>query len=140
MADQLAHIFVLAGLSFLTNEVVGQSIVHIWIYILAYIVVSSPVSVLIGFSIPKIIPGQRVKSISNVSKYIGVLERILILTFIFVNQFEAIGFLIAAKSIFRFNEAKEGQKQKAEYFLFGTLLSFTVAVLVGISVTLLLKN
>ncbi|MFO7902720.1 MAG: hypothetical protein R6U98_08675, partial [Pirellulaceae bacterium] len=34
--------------------------------------------------------------------WIGRLERVLILTFFLLQRFEAIGFLIAAKSIFRF--------------------------------------
>ena len=43
-----------------------------------------------------------------------------------IGQPGAIGFLVAAKSILRFEEAK---KQKlAEYVLIGTLLSFTLAM------------
>ncbi len=62
-----------------------------------------------------------------------MIERVLILTFIILNQFEAIGFLIAAKSVFRFGEIKDSNQQKtAEYILIGTLLSFSLAILVGI--------
>lgn len=43
-----------------------------------------------------------------------------------VPDFIGIGFLVAAKSILRFEEAK---KQKlAEYVLIGTLLSFSLAI------------
>ena len=57
---------------------------------------------------------------------IGQLERALIFVFIFVGHPAGIGFLVAAKSILRFEEAK---KQKlAEYVLIGTLLSFTLAI------------
>lgn len=59
-------------------------------------------------------------------KLIGQLERALIFIFIFTGYPAGIGFLVAAKSILRFEEAK---KQKlAEYVLIGTLLSFALAI------------
>lgn len=59
-------------------------------------------------------------------KMIGQLERALIFLFVFTGQPAGIGFLVAAKSILRFEEAK---KQKlAEYVLIGTLLSFSLAI------------
>ena len=62
---------------------------------------------------------------------IGWLERGLMLIFVVMSQYEAIGFLIAAKSILRFNEASSGS-EKSEYVLTGTLLSLTIALLLGI--------
>jgi hypothetical protein len=59
-------------------------------------------------------------------KLIGQLERSLIFLFIFVGQPAGIGFLVAAKSILRFEEAKE--QKLAEYVLIGTLLSFSIAI------------
>ena len=64
---------------------------------------------------------------------IGWLERGLMLLFVIMAQYEAIGFLIAAKSILRFNEASSGS-EKSEYVLTGTLLSLTIALCLGISV------
>ena len=62
----------------------------------------------------------------NGGKLIGQLERTLIFVFVFIGQPAGIGFLVAAKSILRFEEAK---KQKmAEYVLIGTLLSFSLAI------------
>jgi hypothetical protein len=62
----------------------------------------------------------------NGGKRIGQLERALIFLFIFIGQPAGIGFLVAAKSILRFEEAK---KQKmAEYVLIGTLWSFSLAI------------
>lgn len=62
-------------------------------------------------------------------KLIGNVERWLIIIFILCGQFEAIGFLIAAKSIIRY---KEGAIGKTEYVLAGTLLSVLIAVLSGL--------
>jgi hypothetical protein len=58
-----------------------------------------------------------------------VLFRSLIVVFILIRQFEAIGFLLAAKSIMRF---KSDESLKTEYLLTGTLLSFAIAIGTGL--------
>ena len=63
---------------------------------------------------------------------IGWLERGLILLFVVLSQYEAIGFLVAAKSILRFGEASKDEK--SEYVLTGTLLSLAIAVCLGLVV------
>lgn len=60
---------------------------------------------------------------------IGNLERWLVVFFVCIDQYEAIGFLIAAKSILRFNELKGSEK--SEYVLTGTLLSLFIAISCG---------
>lgn len=59
-------------------------------------------------------------------KLIGQLERALIFLLILIGQPAGIGFLVAAKSILRFEEAKK--QELAEYVLIGTLLSFSLAI------------
>lgn len=54
---------------------------------------------------------------------IGQLERGLIYFFVLVGQPEAVAFLVAAKSVFRFGELSKSRKE-AEYILIGTLMSF----------------
>jgi hypothetical protein len=68
----------------------------------------------------------------NAGKMIGILERLLTLTFIITNHYEAVGFLIAAKSILRY---RNDDTLKTEYVLIGTMLSFGIAVGLGIIVT-----
>ncbi|MBA7516227.1 hypothetical protein ES705_08273 [subsurface metagenome] len=63
---------------------------------------------------------------------IGIVERVMVLTFVLVNQYTAITVIFAAKSIARFNELKD--RKMAEYYLIGTLVSITFALLVGIIV------
>ncbi len=63
---------------------------------------------------------------------IGYVERLLIFIFVILNQYEAIGFLVAAKSILRFNESRDDKKY-AEYVLYGTLLSVLLAIVIGIA-------
>lgn len=74
------------------------------------------------------------RSLPNAGKYIGMIERILVFIFILLNKWEAIGLLIAAKSVFRFNDLKESNNRKlTEYILIGTLLSFSMAILTGLA-------
>ncbi|PSL06581.1 DUF3307 domain-containing protein [Cecembia rubra] len=80
-------------------------------------------------------------SLANAGKYIGILERLLVFVFILIDQWEAVGFLIAAKSIFRFGDLKESKDRKlTEYILIGTLLSFGIAIVTGIITAYLIKT
>ena len=64
-------------------------------------------------------------------RLIGNLERLFIFLIIIVaNDLTAIGFVITAKSIVRFEEIKDSKKF-AEYYLIGTLTSTIIAVLAG---------
>lgn len=78
---------------------------------------------------------RTVVEVSHISfhsgELIGWLERGLIVIFVVLSQYEAIGFLIAAKSILRFGETSKGN-EKSEYVLTGTLLSLTVALCPGV--------
>ena len=65
-------------------------------------------------------------------RIIGTCERFLMLIFVILAQYEAIGFLVAAKSILRFSSTKESEK--SEYVLAGTLLSIAVAIVLGLIV------
>jgi hypothetical protein len=67
------------------------------------------------------------KDLPNAGQLIGIMERFLTLSLILAGQYEAVGLIIAAKSILRFNDT-----QKNEYVLVGTLLSFGIAVIVAI--------
>lgn len=56
---------------------------------------------------------------------IGILERLVILPLVWLGQWGAIGFVLAAKSVARFKELE--QRDFAETYLVGTLTSFLVA-------------
>jgi len=72
------------------------------------------------------------QSLPNAGKLIGIVERFLALALIIMGQYEAVGLIIAAKSILRFNGT-----QKSEYVLVGTLLSFGIAAFSGILISLI---
>jgi len=68
--------------------------------------------------------------IPNAGKLIGIIERWLVLVFVLIGQFEAVGFLLASKSILRYGESNK--TGKTEYVLIGTMLSFGIAIVSGI--------
>lgn len=77
----------------------------------------------------KFIEQSRNESLKNAGKYIGMLERLFIFGFVLLHQYAAIGFLIAAKSIFRFSDLSRAKDRKlTEYILVGTLLSVILAI------------
>lgn len=70
--------------------------------------------------------------IKEAGKYIGMLERLFIFIFIITSFWEGVGFLLAAKSIFRFGDLKENKEIKlTEYILIGTLISFGLGILIA---------
>lgn len=71
--------------------------------------------------------------IRNGGRYIGYLERALVLLLVLINHPAGIGFLIATKSILRFGEIREASQRKvAEYIIIGTFLSFGWAILIAV--------
>lgn len=108
---------------------------HILLLITLLIFLTTPASIIIKTFIAKWAPdgNEKDQSLQHAGKYIGFLERLLVFVFLIFNHWEAVGFLLAAKSIFRFGDLKESKDRKlTEYVLIGTLLSFGIALLTGI--------
>jgi len=144
-ADQAVHLLSLTGLVFLYSGISDSRMLidpepRVLAIILAYLFCTKPTNLLIkhllkAFRIEYIIessPSEEEKSLPNVGKLIGISERFLALTLILIGQYEAVGLIIAAKSILRFNDMK-----KSEYVLVGTLLSFAAALFAGIMVSMI---
>ncbi|WP_170266409.1 DUF3307 domain-containing protein [Phaeocystidibacter luteus] len=69
-------------------------------------------------------------SLKRAGAYIGHLERILIFIFIVTGHWEGVGFLLAAKSIFRYGDlTRKEHRMQTEYVLLGTLTSFIGGIL-----------
>ncbi|NPA09620.1 MAG: DUF3307 domain-containing protein [Chlorobi bacterium] len=139
--DQALHIAVIAGISFYFNEfnfefLKDQEILKI---LMAALFLTTPASIFIKIllsswtPVPETQNNIQTESLSSAGKYIGILERLLVFTFIVVNHWEGVGFMVAAKSVFRFSDLAQAKQRKlTEYVLIGTLLSFGMAVLTGI--------
>lgn len=68
------------------------------------------------------------KTIKNVGALIGTLERIIIVLLLSVNQYAAIGLVLTAKSVARYDKISK-EPAFAEYYLLGTLLSTLIVIL-----------
>lgn len=64
----------------------------------------------------------------NAGRMIGTLERIIMVIFIAIGQYSAVGLVLTAKSIARYDRISKDQVF-AEYYLLGTLLSTICAVI-----------
>lgn len=107
-----------------------------WSYLTALVFLIFAVSIIMNVLLFKwseqIMDGED-QSLPNAGKYIGILERLLVFIFIITDHWEAVGFLITAKSVFRFGDLKESKDRKlTEYILIGTLLSFGFAILTSL--------
>ncbi len=135
--DQILHLAVLLAVWYAIvqplidiNEVTFLNNPGWWLICLSYFIVIWPSGILIGMLTKKwqdTLDDEN--SLPGAGMWIGMLERFLLLTFVLLGQFQAIGLLITAKSIFRFDHKN---RATGEYILIGTLLSFALAVLIGI--------
>lgn len=147
--DQIAHyisIFLIWAYMLITNPSFFSCHhipITIWVILCAYIAILSPSSVLIKSFMDYegwLLKDPSLQGMPNAGKWIGYLERTLILTFILTSNVEAIGFLLAAKSIFRFGELNKARDIKiTEYVLIGTFVSFTIAILIGFAAKWLIE-
>jgi len=148
--DQAAHLLTLFVLWCLFVAPAGWapkqwlSVMHsetTWAIAAGYLMVTYPLSLLLANATQRWrreAEEQTMRSsvsLNEAGKWIGIFERILVFTFVISNHFEGIGFLIAAKSILRFNDIKGNEARKeAEYILIGTLMSFSLSILIGLIV------
>ncbi|SJZ53139.1 Protein of unknown function [Sediminibacterium ginsengisoli] len=73
------------------------------------------------------------ESLQHAGQLIGIMERLMVFVFIMYGKWEGVGFLLAAKSVFRFGDLKDARDMKlTEYVLIGTFLSFGIALLTGL--------
>jgi hypothetical protein len=139
--DQILHLITIVIIaSFYKNLTVDFTVFdnQFWMLITGILFLTKPTSIFIKNTISIWTPESKNKnddSLENAGNYIGIFERLFVFCFILTGHFEAIGFLLAAKSIFRFGDLKEAKDRKlTEYVLIGTLLSFGVALLTGLLV------
>lgn len=140
IADQMAHLAIIASVAYLFHadivlpvQMMDETITSFsipWL-IIAFLLCLKPTNILIKLILEKyeVGTGKSCDGIKNAGALIGSLERILTIVFVLLEQYEAIGFIIAAKSLLRF---KETDTAKTEYVLAGTFLSFGIALLCGL--------
>lgn len=138
--DQILHIIIIGFVVYLnkpfTLEFEKIYSAESLLFILALLLISFVSSVIIKTIMSKwnLEEDNSDDSLKSAGKYIGILERIFVFVFIILDQWSAIGLLIAAKSVFRFGDLSRAKDRKlTEYILIGTLLSFGLALSIGVS-------
>jgi len=133
----LAWLFLISGfddvIPVITNLFTSEAFLGI---LIGYLIIIFPTGFLIGKATKRwqneVEDDLKKNSLDAAGRFIGIFERILVLTFILTSNFSAIGFLIAAKSILRFSDKSEtGARKQTEYVLIGTLMSFTITIIIG---------
>jgi len=146
--DQILHLLVILGCWYFTFyessdiETSWENInsnADFWIVLTAFVFLSLPTGFMIGELTKKWSTGlNNSAALVKGGRWIGIIERMLILILVLQNQYEAIGLLIAAKSIIRFSES-DRPEEKTEYLLIGTLISVGLAIVTGILVAKLIE-
>ena len=137
-ADQAFHLLVIfIVVSFLESyrSNIADTISHpqILFFLLSLLLCTKPANVFIKnimeiYNI-KASNTKRDNELPDAGKLIGIIERILSFILIAFGHYDVVGFIIAAKSVLRF---RADDTAKTEYLLIGSLLSFGIAILLGI--------
>ncbi len=140
MIDQALHVFMILVISdhyvpWIYKIISEINLNQIFILILVILLLTTVSSHIIKVIISKWQPENEDEdndSLTNAGSYIGILERLFVFGFIISNNIQGIGFLLAAKSVFRFGDLKDSVDRKlTEYILIGSLLSFGFAIIFG---------
>ncbi len=142
IVDQLCHIFVIIGIWLAVavsapleyiQQILSVDYTAYLKLLIGYAILLKPTSIFMNLLLNRwSLSCDENKSLPKAGQWIGYLERILILTFILTANIEAIGFLLAAKSVFRFGDLRNANDIKTtEYIMLGTMTSFAIAIGVG---------
>lgn len=144
--DQLAHISVIVGVVYFYmpfHIALGYILSPTnLLFLLFFLFITNVASIIIKIFVSKlgIAKAKEMDALDKSGAIAGILERIFVFTFIILNFWIGIGFLIIAKSVFHFTDIYKTKDHKiAEYFFVGTLMSFGLAIIAGVGYTYCLK-
>jgi hypothetical protein len=146
LIDQIAHLITIAAISAHVPDLWGSGIwaakatgwaPHTMLLIAGAIYATRAGGFAVGNLMGPFAAGAPAESLPTGGMMIGQLERGLIYLLFIAGLPAGIGFLIAAKSILRFDAASKNAK--AEYVIIGTLASFCWAIVISI-LTLAINN
>lgn len=122
---------ILYFLNFNLENIIKFNMLSMISWILVFLTIARPFSITIKKILRKydktIEDSDEKNGHPNAGALIGILERCIILLFLHSNQYSAIGFVLTAKSIARYNKIAEDQKF-GEHYLLGTLLSSLLVI------------
>lgn len=123
------------------------------IVLVGWVVLMFPVGSLIGSYLKgKEPPEYQNPGLEKAGRTIGQLERTIVYIFYLGGSLEGIAFLVVAKSIYRFGDLSKAHSKDpdnndsevtfsvSEYIILGSLLSYTMAIVGGIIIKLLMAH
>lgn len=145
--DQIAHILVIIlvwCIHFdIANNVIKALLIpfqnyKISLILLGFLLVTTPYGFFIGMVTKRFQKNKNKKIKTDKNGFlIGVFERLIILTFVLLEEYGAIGFLITGKSIIRFSAKNEDIN--SEYVLLGTMISYGMTIITGLIIKQLIN-
>lgn len=135
--DQLAHIAILAGVAAWYQPFDLRPMIEapsFQAHLLFVVYLTFPASIVIQKVFLRWeLPDSVSTSLEGAGSYIGIIERLIVYGAVVTLNWNVIGFMLAAKSIFRFGDMREAHDRKyTEYVFVGTLLSFVSAIVCGV--------
>ena len=146
LIDQILHMVCLIGIAYWV--VAGNTTINEWngfkdffkvisipgslvlCWVLSLLIIHKPANLLIQKLLMLYKPDSKEedkKKDNNAGRFIGTVERIIMLIFLSIGQYSAIGLVLTAKSIARYDKISK-EKDFAEYYLLGTLISTSVVI------------
>ncbi|GIZ08522.1 DUF3307 domain-containing protein [Flavobacterium sp. UMI-01] len=134
--DQLAHLLVIVLVVYQYEPYYFKAepllVSKMLLLLMAFIMQTQVAAVVIKILLSKW--KMKEQNPNQAGKFIGMLERLFIFLFITMNYWEGVGFLLGAKSIFRFGDLNNANDRNlTEYVLVGTLLSFGLAISISLT-------
>ena len=143
--DQIAHftviIIALATGGYLTLATALPDLVQmmqnerVWLYILGYAFITMPAWVLVKFAAYGLVKGSAPAFPGISNKYLGILERILITTFVALGQFILVPLIAIPRLVVEWPVVKDGEESAV--YLAEFLASIALAVMIGLALSLL---
>ncbi|APZ54286.1 DUF3307 domain-containing protein [Salipiger abyssi] len=135
IVDQTAHLATLGAAALLRPDTAATGLWAPWLAQLTVpaIVVAGAIATILagGHAVGRLMARYSAEEVPqglpDAGRLIGQLERAMILLLVLIGEPAGIGFLIAAKSVLRFDTAAKEQKA-GEYVIIGTLASFAWAL------------
>ncbi|MGJ8616933.1 MAG: DUF3307 domain-containing protein [Sulfitobacter sp.] len=138
LVDQAAHVLTIAIAAWWVPDAVAMgywadhidTLLPIALFITGLIVATRAGFPAIGYLMAGFQVKNDLEGLENAGKMIGLLERTLIYLMVMIGEPTGIGFLIAAKSILRFDTVSK-DRAVSEYVIIGTLASFGWALVIA---------
>jgi len=109
--------------------------VHNWIYISGYLLGIFAGNIVVRVLLSDYINGSTDTDVKT-GAAIGIVERFIVITLALLNQYTAIGIIFAIKGAAR-KVYIETNERKGEYYFLGTAMSFSIAIIVALGISML---